>query len=45
MPHTKGRSKSGDYTIVIELDLQLSEQRKMPQRSAERNGHTHGTFI
>jgi hypothetical protein len=45
MPLAKWRSKSRDYTIVIELGLQLSEQREVPQRSTESNGHTYGAFI
>jgi hypothetical protein len=45
MPHAKWRSKSRDHTIMVELGLQLSEQREVPQRSAESNGHTHGAFI
>jgi hypothetical protein len=45
MPQTKWRSKSGDHTIVVELGLQRSEQREVPQRSAESNGHIHGAFI
>jgi hypothetical protein len=30
VPPTKGGSKSGDYTDVVELDFQLGEQKEVP---------------